>query len=48
MLGSSLVGNMEREVVEKCYMDVDFMDRTTFKHITDYGYSTLLEDPKVT
>jgi hypothetical protein len=39
---------MEKEVVEACYLDVDFFDRTTFKHITDYGYSDLMSDPKVT
>lgn len=48
VLGASLVGNMEPDVVKKCYIDVDFHDRTTFKHITDYGYQPLLEDPMVT
>ena len=44
-MAAELVANMEPEVVEMCYMDVDFMDRTSFKHITDYGYQALMEDP---
>jgi hypothetical protein len=43
-MGNALVSGMDRNVIEACYMDVDFFDRTTFKHITDYGYSALLED----
>ena len=39
---------MDKEVVEAMYRDVDFFDRTTFKHITDYGYADLMSDPKVT
>ena len=48
VMGANIVGGMEVDVIESCFMDVDFFDRTTLKHITDYGYSELLSDTKVT
>ncbi len=37
-LGEKLIEGIEPEVITKMYLDTDFFDRTTFKHITDYGY----------
>lgn len=46
-LGEKLVEGIEQEVIRKMYLDTDFFDRTTFKHITDYGYEQLCGDFKV-
>jgi hypothetical protein len=37
-LGEKLIEGIEPDVIRKMYLDIDFFDRTTFKHITDYGY----------
>ncbi len=46
-LGEKLLEGIEPEVIRKMYLDTDFFDRTTFKHITDYGYEQLCGDFKV-
>lgn len=38
---------MDKEVINVLYMDVDFLDRTTLKHVSDNQYETLILDFKV-
>ena len=38
---------MHQDSIKFCYLDTDFLDRTTLKHITDYGYAPMLQYSKV-
>ena len=42
------MSGFSNEQVKACYLDVDFFDRTSFKHICDYSYEPLMRDSKVT
>lgn len=41
------MANYDKKIVSACYKDKDFFDRTTFKHICDYGLEPLMRDSKV-
>lgn len=46
-LGEKLLDEMDKEVVNILYMDVDFLDRTTLKLVSDNEYETLILNFKV-
>jgi hypothetical protein len=46
-LGGMLLEEMDKEVVNVLYMDVDFLDRTTLKLISENEYETLILNFKV-
>ena len=47
-LGSSIIGEMEKDHVEAIFMDQDFKNRTVLHIITYNGYAPLMSDSKVT
>jgi hypothetical protein len=46
-LGRKIIENMEGTVVSKVFLDVDFLDRTVLKIITNNGFAPLMQNPNV-